>query len=95
VAVVAPAFAGGSDAALEDARRAAAWLREEAAVQGVDVRRHLRRGNPIRVMHEMATEGGLLVIGMPQIPVSPWRLGVASHLVRGVDCSVLLVPSDR
>jgi len=95
VAVVAPVFAGGSSAALEDARRATAWLREEAAVQGVDVRRYLRRGNPIRVMEEMATGDGLLVIGMPDLPVSPWRLGVASHLVRRADCSVLLVPAER
>ncbi len=95
VAVVAPAFAGGSAAALEDARRATAWLREEAAVQGVDVRRHLRRGNPIRVMEEIATEDGLLVIGMPETPVSPWRLGVASQLVRRAECSVLVVPAER
>jgi len=95
VAVVAPAFAGGSAAAVEEARRAAAWLREEAAVQGVDVRRHLRRGNPIRVMDEMAASAGLLVIGMPKLPVTPWRLGVAAHLVRRAACSVLLVPADR
>jgi nucleotide-binding universal stress UspA family protein len=70
-------------------------LREEAAVQGVDVRRHLRRGNPIRVMDEMAASAGLLVIGMPKLPVTPWRLGVAAHLVRRAACSVLLVPADR
>jgi nucleotide-binding universal stress UspA family protein len=46
-------------------------------------------------MEEMATEDGLLVIGMPETPVSSWRLGVASQLVRRAECSVLVVPAER
>lgn len=91
VAAVAPAFVGEDD--LDDARRAAAWLREEAAVQGVTVRRRIRRGNPVRIMEELAAEAGLLVLAMPDLPMNPFVPGVVGHLVQRVSCSVLLVPA--
>ncbi len=93
VAVVAPTFVGEED--LDDARKAAAWLREEAAVQGVQVRRRVRRGNPVRVLEEAANEASLLVLAMPQVPLSPLRPGITGHLVQRVRVSVLLVPELR
>lgn len=92
VSVVPPTFVSSGDG-VEDARYAAAWLREEAAVQGVHVRRRVRRGNPVRVIEEMAASTSLLVISTPDLPLSPWRLGIAGHLVRRVQSSVLLVPA--
>lgn len=91
VSVVPPTFVSSGDD-VEDARYAAAWLREEAAVQGVHVRRRVRRGNPVRVIEEMAASTSLLVLSTPELPLSPWRLGIAGHLVRRVQSSVLLVP---
>lgn len=94
VSVVPPTFVSGSEA-VEDARISAAWLREEAAVQGVHVRRRVRRGNPVRVMDELASGASLMVLAMPQVPVVPWRLGITGHLVQRVGSSILLVPSPR
>ena len=92
VGVVPPGFVSGSDAALADARIAAAWLREEAAVQGVQVRRKLKRGNPVRVLEEFADASSLVVLTIPKLPVSPLRPGIVGHLARRVAASVLLVP---
>ena len=93
VAAVPPSFVSGSEAALEDARFSAAWLREEAAVQGVSVRRRLRRGNPVRVLEEMSGAASLVVLSLPDLPVSPLRPGIVGHVVRRVPASVLLVPA--
>lgn len=90
VIAVEPAFMGSDD--VESARRAAAWLREEAAVQGVSVQRRVRRGNPIRVIAETATKTSLVVLGMPELPMHGYRPGITGHLIRRLDCSVLLVP---
>ncbi len=92
VSVVPATFVSGPDA-VEDARMSAAWLREEAAVQGVHVRRRVRRGNPVRVMDELSAGASLLVLTMPSLPMVPWRLGITGHLVRRVRSSVLLVPA--
>ncbi|HEX9856014.1 MAG TPA: NAD-binding protein [Acidimicrobiia bacterium] len=91
VSVVPPAFVGGGDA-IEDARRSAAWLREEAAVQGVPVRRRVRRGNPIRVIEELAASASLIVLTLPDDPTTILFPGIVGHLVRRVRSSVLLVP---
>lgn len=93
VAVVPPSFVAGSEAAMADARLAAAWLREEAAVQGVQVRRKLKRGNPVRVLAEFADGASLIVLPLPPLPASPARPGIVGHLVRRVRSSVLLVPA--
>ncbi len=90
VAVVSPAFVGRDD--LDEARRAAAWLREEAAVQGVAVRRHVRRGNPVRVLVEEAADASLLVLGMPEPQGGRPRLGITGQVLRRVRGPVLLVP---
>ncbi len=92
-AVVPPAFVSGSQD-VDDARRAVAWLREEAAVQGVSVRRALKRGNPVRVIEDLAASVSLLVIAMPDPDASlVVRPGIGGHLVRRAPCSVLLVPA--
>lgn len=93
ISVVPPTFVSGPED-VDDARVAAAWLREEAAVQGVNVRRRVRRGNPVRVMEELSAGASLLVLTLPQLPVFPWRPGITGHLVRRVPSSVLLVPGE-
>jgi len=92
VAAVAPTFVGQTD--LDDARRAAAWLREEAAVQGIAVRRRIRRGNPVHVLQEAADAADLLVLALPGGGGS-LRPRIAAHLVRRAGVSVLLVPEPR
>lgn len=92
VSVVPPTFVSGAEA-VEDARVSAAWLREEAAVQGVHVRRRVRRGNPVRVIAELAVGASLLVVAMPNVPMVPWRSGITGHLVQRVPSSILLVPT--
>ena len=77
---------------LENTDQAAGWLREEAAVQGVQVRRRLGRGNPVRVLEEMAGTASLVVLSLPELPASPLRPGIAGHVIRRVPASVLLVP---
>lgn len=91
VSAVAPAFVSGQEA-VDDARQSAAWLREEAAVQGVQVRRRVRRGNPVRVIEELAGTASLLVLSIPARGISMVRPGVTGHLLSRVTSSVLLVP---
>jgi hypothetical protein len=90
VVAVEPAFMGSDD--VESARRAAAWLREEAAVQGVSVQRRVRRGNPVRVIADTATRTSLVVLGMPALPMHGYRPGITGHLIQRLESSVLLVP---
>ena len=90
VAVVSPTFMGQDDA--EEARTAAGWLREEAAVQDVPVRRRVKRGNPVRVMEELAGADSLIVLAMPRLPMSALRPRLSGHIIRRVAASVLLVP---
>jgi len=91
VSAVAPAFVTGQEA-VDDARDSAAWLREEAAVQGVQVRRRVRRGNPVRVIEELSATASLLVLSLPTRGGSIWRPGISGHLLGRVASSVLLVP---
>jgi len=91
VSAVAPAFVSGQEA-VDSARESTAWLREEAAVQGVQVRRRVRRGNPVRVIEELAGTASLLVISLPARGISVIRPGIAGHLLGRVASSVLLVP---
>ncbi len=94
VSVVPATFVSGVEA-VEDARLSAAWLREEAAVQGVHVRRRVRRGNPVRVIQELAAGASLVVLTTPHLPVMPWRVGITGHLVQRLESSVLLVPAQE
>ncbi len=92
VSAVSPSFVGTGDT-LEEARRSAAWLREEAAVQGVAMTRRLRRGNPVRILEEFAATASLLVLAMPDLPLNPLLPGITGHLLPRVRSSVLLIPS--
>lgn len=94
VAVVPPAFIAGEDVK-DDAVRAIARLREEAAVQGVTVKRRIRQGNPVRALQEMVGSGGLLVLGYPRRNPTPFIPGVVGHLVERSTSSILLVPSEE
>ena len=93
VAVVPPAFVSGVQD-LTDARMAAAWLREEAAVQSVPVHRKVRRGNPVRVMEDLAGGASLVVLAMPKLPANWLRPEISGHMVRRTSASVLLIPVE-
>ncbi len=94
VAVVPPAFIAGEDVR-EEALRAVARLREEAAVQGVTVRRRIRQGNPVRALQEMVGSGGLLVLGYPRHNPTTMVPGIVGHVVERSNSSILLVPSEE
>jgi nucleotide-binding universal stress UspA family protein len=91
VAVVGPSFASGVDT-LDDARASSGWLREEAAVQSVSVRRRIRRGNPVRVIEALSQTAGLVVLAMPSLPVRLIRPGITCYVAERVAASVLIVP---
>jgi nucleotide-binding universal stress UspA family protein len=91
VAVVSPTFTTGGDT-LDDARASAGWLREEAAVQSVNVRQKIRRGNPVRVIEELSEAVRLVVLAMPSLPVRLIRPGITCFVASGVEASVLVVP---
>jgi len=91
VSVVGPSFTTSGDT-LDDARASAGWLREEAAVQSVNVQREIRRGNPVRVIEELSQTAGLVVLAMPSLPVRLIRPGVTCYVTENVDASVLIVP---
>ncbi len=90
VAVANPVFMGTDD--LKEKRSATAWLRREAAVQEVDVERHVVRGNPIKVLAQMTAPDTLLVVSMPSTPVSKFNPGIAVWAAARGEGSVLFVP---
>ena len=91
LAVAQPGFLAGPDAS-EGPARDVGWSVEEAAVQGVEVQRELRQGNPVRAFRDVAGPQDLIVLGVDE---RPGLLGVrvAEHLARKAPCSVLLVPA--
>lgn len=93
VAAVAPAFVATRTDTLEEANLAMAWLREEAAVHGLDVERRVHQGNPVRVMADQVGPTSLLVVGAPPLPAGVFRLGIAGLAAARVPASVLLVPT--
>ena len=90
VAVASPTFMGSDD--LMEKKHATAWLRQEASVQDVDVERHVVRGNPVKVLAEVTTENRLLVVSMPDRPVSRLNPGIAVWAAARGEGSVLFVP---
>ncbi len=94
VAVVPPAFIAGEDVK-DEAMGAIARLREEAAVQGVTVKRRIRQGNPVRALKDMVGSGGLLVLGFPNRNPTMFVPGIVGHLIERSESSVLLVPSQE
>lgn len=94
VAVVSPPYIA-DEGEQERALRSAARLQEEAAVQGVSVRRAVVRGNAVREIERFLSPETLLVLGMPRRTPSTLVPGIAGHLVRRTPCSVLVVPQTR
>jgi len=90
VAVASPSFMGTDD--LMEKKHATAWLRQEASVQGVDVERHVVRGNPVKVIAETNESGRLLVVTMPELPVRRFNPGTAVWAASRGEGSVLFVP---
>ncbi len=90
VAVASPVFMGRDD--LKEKRAATAWLRREAAVQDVEVERHVVRGNPVKVLASVTRPDTLLVVSMPRIPVSRFNPGTAVWAAARGEGSVLFVP---
>ncbi|HSG79436.1 MAG TPA: NAD-binding protein [Acidimicrobiia bacterium] len=91
VAAVPPVFIAGTDGR-DAALRSLIRLREEAAVQGVQVRRRLRQGNPVRILQESADRGDLVVVGMPERRAGLLRPGIVGLLLSRTPASVLVVP---
>ncbi|GMR02579.1 MAG: hypothetical protein BMS9Abin20_0917 [Acidimicrobiia bacterium] len=90
VAVANPLFMGTDD--LMEKKGATAWLRREAAVQEVDVERHVVRGNPVKVLSGVTAHDTLLVVSMPPSPVSRISPGIAVWAAARGKGSVLFVP---
>ena len=90
VAVANPSFMGTDD--LMEKKHATAWLRQEASVQDVEVERHVVRGNPVKVIGEVNESGRLLVVSMPELPVSGFNPGAAVWAASRSHGSVLFVP---
>jgi Trk K+ transport system NAD-binding subunit/nucleotide-binding universal stress UspA family protein len=87
--VVDANFIAGPGAA-DAVREAAGQLKQEAAVQGVSLKRRIRRGNPVRVFREFATD--LLVVGADEPTRPAVGVRVLDHLIRTSPSSVLVVP---
>ena len=94
VAVFPPPFIAGEDAK-DEAVRAIALLREEAAVQGVNVKRRIRQGNPVRALQEIVGSDGLLGLGHPNRTPTTLVPGIVGYLVERSTSSILLVPSQE
>lgn len=90
VAVANPSFMGTDD--LMEKKHATAWLRQEASVQAVEVERHVVRGNPVKVIGNVNESGRLLVVSMPELPVSRFNPGTAVWAASRSLGSVLFVP---
>jgi len=90
VAVANPVFMGTDD--LMEKRGATAWLRREAAVQEVDVERHVVRGNPVKVLSDATARDTLLVVSMPRTPVRRISPGIGVWAAARGRGSVLFVP---
>ncbi len=91
VAVANPLFMGSDD--LKQMKDATAWLRSEAAVQNVDVERHVVRGNLVKVLAEVSTPDSLLIVSMPRGRLSRIRPGTSVWAASRGQGSVLFVPN--
>jgi trk system potassium uptake protein len=91
VAVVDPLFLAGAEAPRK-AREDIGWLRQEAAMQKVQVHSRISRGNPVRVMLEAGAAADLIVLGIGSEAAFWSRVSIASHVAARSMKSVLLVP---
>ena len=94
ISVIPPLFMAGDDAR-EEALRTAARLQEEAALQGVDVRRVVREGNEVRLISAWAGRGSLVVLGIRRRSPTALTPGVAGLLLARLPSSVIVVPHRR
>jgi len=60
----------------------------------VPVHRKVRRGNPVRVMEDLAGGASLVVLAMPKLPANWLRPEISGHMVRRTSASVLLIPVE-
>ncbi len=94
ISVIPPLFMAGDDAR-EEALRTAAMVQQEAAVQGVDVRRVVEQGNEVRLIASWADRSSLVVLGQRRRNPSVITPGVAGLVVSRLDSSVIVVPYRR
>jgi Trk K+ transport system NAD-binding subunit len=92
LAVAEPIFASGPGATWET-NWSVGWLKEEAAVQGVEVEGTVERGNAVRAFLETSADTDLLVLGTTLHRRHPFHLGVVEQLAWRAACSVLVVPT--
>ncbi len=91
MAVVDPTFIAGTGAPWK-ARKDIGWLKQEAAIQHVNVRGKIERGNPIRSFLEASAAADLLVLGVGEGTTHRFGVDITSHIARRAQKSVLLVP---
>ena len=91
VAVVDPTFIAGSGAPWK-ARKDIGWLKQEAAIQHIEVRGKIKRGNPVRSFLEAGAAADLLVLGAGQGATRRFGVAINAHISRRAQKSVLLVP---
>jgi Trk K+ transport system NAD-binding subunit/nucleotide-binding universal stress UspA family protein len=93
VAVAGPEFLDGPGAEGE-ARQAARWFRESAALQGVAADVEVRGGNPVQGILDVAAESDadLIVLGASRNRAI-WHVDMAAHVLRRATASVLLLPA--
>ncbi len=91
VGVLPPQFLAGQKT-LHEIRSQISRVREEAAIQGVAIRRRIQRGNPVRVADELS-KNSLVVMGLSDHRLTYMRPGIVGLMAVTVDSSVILVPS--
>lgn len=92
VSVASPTFMGKDD--MVERRGATTWLHREAAVQEVESRSQVVRGNPVKVIAASTAADTLLVLSMPAFPTNKIRPGTGVWAAARARGSVLFVPSE-
>ena len=92
VSVASPTFMGTDD--MDERRAATAWLHREAAVHEVESSSSVVRGNPVKVIAATTAPDTLLVLSMPEFPMSRFRPGTGVWAAARATGSVLFVPSE-
>jgi Trk K+ transport system NAD-binding subunit/nucleotide-binding universal stress UspA family protein len=93
LAVADPDFIAGENA-VEAGREALDWLQEEAAAQGVKVRRRICQGNPVKSFLAESAEVDLVVLGHAGTK-KLFQVEMLRYLARSAEASVLIVPAQE